>query len=268
VDLDTQLQNLRSGKSKKIRGVTVRRNDNEYSVGDYEGLSLEDAKARLLEREDAPKTSSGLPYQRLVFIEKMNGRVMRTHRIKNRAEHLKLIETVMRREHGLCYADVVERNGKFYASHIHIIDWETVPDAEVVKTPTTYSPETWSGGLSCPFCGKRCSSTSGRTLHVKKEHEARFEEYRELVDEREADKRAKVVADNDVPVPDFVKKKQPVSDDDEEEDVVTHIRESNDPTKYPCPFCDACPTSSPGRTLHVKSKHPDRLKEYVRMMNG
>lgn len=32
-----------------------------------------------------------------------------------------------------------------------------------------------------------------------------------------------------------------------------------------CPFCNKTMSSTPGRTLHVKSKHPDRLDEYKRM---
>lgn len=30
-----------------------------------------------------------------------------------------------------------------------------------------------------------------------------------------------------------------------------------------CPFCDKKMTSTPGRTLHVKSAHPDRYQEYL-----
>lgn len=33
-----------------------------------------------------------------------------------------------------------------------------------------------------------------------------------------------------------------------------------------CPFCHKKMTSTPGRTLHIKHKHPDRLKEYKDML--
>jgi hypothetical protein len=249
--LEKQLTELRSGKSKKIRGLTVRRVGDDYSVGDEEGLTLEEAKTQLANREGAQR-SGGIPYHRVVFFEK----TIKIHRLKNRAEHLQLIDAVLARKRCLFYADVIERDGKFYASSIHIVDWETIPDVEETKTtPTTHSPETWNGSTSCPFCGKACSSTSGRTLHVKDQHPTRLDEYRELVQEREEAKRAKATV--------------PTVNDDDEDDVVARLRESsNDPSKYPCPFCSACPTSSPGRTLHVKSKHPDRLKEYLKGMNG
>ena len=35
-----------------------------------------------------------------------------------------------------------------------------------------------------------------------------------------------------------------------------------------CPFCDKKVTSTPGRTLHVKNKHPERYQEYMRSIYG
>ena len=31
-----------------------------------------------------------------------------------------------------------------------------------------------------------------------------------------------------------------------------------------CPFCGKAVNSTPGRTLHVKGKHPDRYEEYLK----
>jgi hypothetical protein len=35
------------------------------------------------------------------------------------------------------------------------------------------------------------------------------------------------------------------------------------PTEISCPFCDKKMTSTPGRTLHVKSAHPEKYQEYI-----
>ena len=39
------------------------------------------------------------------------------------------------------------------------------------------------------------------------------------------------------------------------------VEEANKPALF-CPYCDHPINSTPGRTLHVKSKHPDKLEEY------
>lgn len=35
-----------------------------------------------------------------------------------------------------------------------------------------------------------------------------------------------------------------------------------------CPFCTHSVSSTPGRTLHVKSKHPERLEEYKKWLES
>jgi hypothetical protein len=45
---------------------------------------------------------------------------------------------------------------------------------------------------------------------------------------------------------------------------VAQIEESDNGSDIRCPFCNKKMSSTPGRTLHVKSKHPDRYKEYVK----
>tara|TARA_R110000868_G_scaffold150227_8_gene373274 strand:- start:3699 stop:4355 length:657 start_codon:yes stop_codon:yes gene_type:complete len=61
------------------------------------------------------------------------------------------------------------------------------------------------------------------------------------------------------------------SEDDLEEDIVDimeKVEEVNEtePEEIKgllCPFCDKIMNSTPGRTLHVKSKHPDKYDEYL-----
>lgn len=35
-----------------------------------------------------------------------------------------------------------------------------------------------------------------------------------------------------------------------------------EPNPLQCPYCSKVATSTPGRTLHIKSKHPDKYEEY------
>lgn len=42
-------------------------------------------------------------------------------------------------------------------------------------------------------------------------------------------------------------------------------KEVEDSDEIRCPFCNKKMNSTPGRTLHVKSKHPDKLAEYKKM---
>lgn len=37
------------------------------------------------------------------------------------------------------------------------------------------------------------------------------------------------------------------------------------PAGFPCPYCKAVPSSNAGRTLHVKSKHSDKLAEFKKL---
>jgi len=58
------------------------------------------------------------------------------------------------------------------------------------------------------------------------------------------------------------------SKDDWEEDIVDIIEtvkeiELEGIKGLSCPFCDKIMNSTPGRTLHVKSKHPDKYDEYL-----
>jgi len=55
--------------------------------------------------------------------------------------------------------------------------------------------------------------------------------------------------------PEPVKKKLTKADRDKK------VTEANKPSLF-CPYCDHSINSTPGRTLHVKSKHPEKLEEY------
>lgn len=222
--LEEQLRGLRSGKTRRIRGVNVRRDAEWYWI-DGVSLSLAEAIQRI-EQEAQPK-ASGFDYDWNVFLEKtISGVLVKWHRCRSRAAHSELLADVIKRKNRLWYAQVMKKGDRYFATQPHIIDWDSVPE----KTPDApVNPAKWDGGMSCPFCRKAVSSTPGRTLHVKAEHPERLEEYHQLLA-----KPALVYSGED----------------------------SGDTDGLRCPFCKHKCTSTPGRTLHVKAKHPDRLVEY------
>jgi hypothetical protein len=117
-----------------------------------------------------------------------------------------------------------------------LLDFDTVPDKpytnKLLPPPSPPDPSKWDGGLVCPFCRKHVSSTPGRTLHVKANHPEQFAQYLELLENL---------------------KTQPVKADVASE------------SELKCPFCNYAVSSKPGRTNHVKGKHPERLDEYRQM---
>ncbi len=257
VDLEQQLRKLRSGKSKRLRGVTVRRNGESYEV-DGDSLSLADALVRL---NDLASTAakSGPDYNKIALIEETPGsrRRIDIHRVKDRIEHNKLIVEVKKRHNYLWYAKVEKREDDYIAVPPFLIDWDTVPDkpydSKPEAPPPPPDPKKWSGGLSCPFCRKIVTSTPGRTLHVKSEHPEKLQEYLEMLQKFLAVPKNKPIDESDVP--------------DDDDDVISRVDESESSDVIKCPFCGKKLNSTPGRTNHVKGKHPDKLGEYQKMFS-
>jgi hypothetical protein len=247
-----QLQSLKHGKSKKIRGIDVTKDGEYYSI-DEVSYSLDEAVQKI--EQSNPK--SGIDYGWTAFVEARPSypcREIKTHRCRNKSEHTELLAAVKKRGHYLYYGTVVKDNGRYYAKPPFLIDWESVPD--IVEPPKpkpikASTPAEWDGGLSCPFCNKSVLSTPGRTLHVKHYHPDKVDEYQELL-ARSVQPRTVVEEVND----------------DDEDDVVDRVKESETVKSFKCPFCDSEPSSSSGRTLHVQGKHPEKLAEYQKMIVG
>jgi hypothetical protein len=242
-ELKEQLAALKSGKSRRIRGMVIHR-DGDYYVIDGDAFTLQDAVSRLASAEN--KLSHNIDYNWTAFLEKTpSGVLVRWFRCRDRAEHAALVDEVKNRGRYLWYAQVRRVDDRYQAVHPHLIDWDSVPDhpqdnktrQEKAQAP---DPSKWDGGLSCPFCRRQVSSTPGRTLHVKHDHPERLEEYFTLI------------------AVGLQKRATPESDEDD--DVVSRVQESAS-----CPFCEQITTSISGRTLHVKGKHPERFAEYRQM---
>lgn len=186
--LEEILLNIDAGKSKKVRGLIVKSDGVGYEIDGY----VHDLQDAIKQIEQKGKTK-GFPYELVAFIlVRPPSKVISTHKIHNKTEHSKLIEDAVSRGLYVYYADVQKADGKYYAKHPWIVDWDSVPEeGGIPNRPSkktkkkTKSEETEprkaspvsDDTLKCPFCGKIVSSTPGRTLHVKCKHPDRLEEY-------------------------------------------------------------------------------------------
>ncbi len=242
-----QLRNLSSRTPKRFKGQLVKRTGDDYEI-DGASYDLDGAVAFLNQMGAPPK---GLDYDWTVFFEckPYSTVAIKQHRVRTKAEHAALVEAVRSRKHYLYYASVHKNGTTHFAFPVLLVDWDSIPDVPygtVVAAPPPPDPKKWAGGLTCPFCAKTVTSTPGRTLHVKAQHPDRLAEYATLLQAAASPKQAAASP-------------KPVAAEDDEEDVLTHL----EPTVgLSCPFCSHRVTSTPGRTLHVKSKHPEQLAQY------
>lgn len=253
MSLEVKLTSIRVNKSRKINDVDVKRDSEEIYNIDGTEYSLDGAVEYLSSKKS--HNPGEIAYSKTAFLlVEPPSRVISAHQAKNRQDHKALIAKANVKGLYLYYADVKCRDGKYYAVKPWIVDWETVPEhpeeiakreaqqeKKKAKEATKEVPETpEQDSLTCPYCSKRMSSTSGLTLHIKSKH------------------------------PDKLNKHQTSTMPDEDDVVsraseVEEVGQSQSLDSLQCPFCDKKMTSTPGRTLHIKSKHPERLAEYLEM---
>lgn len=136
------------------------------------------------------------PYDSVMFllVDKKR-RIISTHNIKNRKEHLDLIKRAIDKGYILYHADVQKIGDKWYTCPQWIVDWESITetiDETHDKPEPKCEPDTENEQgvenepkhetklpieISCPFCDKKMTSTPGRTLHVKSAHPEKYQEY-------------------------------------------------------------------------------------------
>lgn len=259
MSIESKLTDIRIGKSRKIHGITVKRDSESIYYLDGMEYSLKDAVEHL--SSNKPQSAGEIAYSKVAFLMiEPPSRVISTHQVKNRKDHKELIAKAKEKGLYLYYADVKCRDGKHYAVQPWIVDWETVPKhpAEIAKREAQQQEAAKqekedaveNDSLVCPYCSKQMSSTSGLTLHVKSKHPEKFDKYQAM-------ERTGPDEDEDV-----------VDRASEAEDTEAENDQSQNQTELQCPFCKKKMTSTPGRTLHVKSKHPDRLEEYLETIRG
>lgn len=135
-----------------------------------------DYQKKIDEQRAEERRSRQMDYSKVAFMLKKpysNSIFKGPFRIRDKSAHKDLVAIALKRGLYVWYCAIKEVEGKQCAVGHHIIEWDSVPD-----TPPKpgVQPE---DKLKCPKCGKRCSSTSGLTLHKKtckgKEHKLKLE---------------------------------------------------------------------------------------------
>lgn len=190
-----------------------------------------------------------MDYKTTVYIiVKPPAKIISAHKVANKSEYDEILQKARQNGNCLYYAEAQMRDGKQYAKQPWILDPNSVTKPpEVLKKETvviedkiiedktegpTKAPESLrdESQLVCD-CGKVCSSKSGFVLHQK------ICPYSKMLAkqlEPEAEQKADVL--------------KPGS------------------TELSCPFCGKKVSSTPGRTLHVKNAHNDKLDEYYKWL--
>ncbi len=246
-----QLLSIKTTQTRKVRGQAVKRDgrDGEWFIVDGDALSLDDAVRKL--DQIAPKTTFDYAWTAFLEFPPHSQSLIRYHRCHNKSDHTTLIGVVKKRGNVLYYGSVKKDGNRFYVAQPYVVDWDSMPEhpEEIKKAQEAKDkpkdPNKWDGGLSCPFCAVKITSTAGRTLHVKSQHAEQTTQYFELL----TSSKTKSVSKGEF-------------DDDDEDDVVDLIAESDTHDALKCPFCKVVASSTSGRTLHVRGKHPDKYAEY------
>lgn len=212
--LSTQLENLQDGKPKNIRGVLIRREYEQYFIDDVPHSI--DAVVEFIQENGTGGKKRGFAYDSVVFLlVKAPSKVVSTHQIRDRKCHMELLEIAKSKKLMVYFTDVKKVGGKWYTTLPWVVDFESVDNLfgpvenfrndkhkpksrkvrprikkdseddweedvvdimEKVEEVNETEPEEIKGSL-CPFCDKKCSSTSGLTLHLKSKHPDKYDEY-------------------------------------------------------------------------------------------
>jgi len=196
-----------------------------------------------------------MDYKTIVYIiVKPPSKIISAHKVGNKSEYDEILQKAKQGGNCLYYAETQTKNGKQYAKQPWTLDpssvikppevlkkevienkiteepakTSTTPSTTPTSTPTSVSESLHE--LVCD-CGKKCSSKSGFVLHQK------ICPYSKMLAkqlEPEAERKADVL--------------KPES------------------AELSCPFCGKKISSTPGRTLHVKNAHNDKLDEYYKWL--
>ena len=253
------------GGNKKISGLVVKRTDDDL----FEIEGIEYSSQGAIEYLSSRSTTD-FKYDNIAFVtmKPRSSKIVSSYRITSRKQHLELILHAKSKGLYLYFASTsVGDGGKVTLTSPLIVDWATIPDQEEIVKPAVVkakthtrdnidideettkeaveevvevveiAKETEVTGFKCKYCAKTMSSSSGLTLHIKSKH-------RHLAMQN--------------------------NKDDDDDDVVDIIKDDiiNSSTSLFCPFCNKRLNSTPGRTNHVKSKHPEKLQEYMESLRA
>lgn len=186
-ELIHQLENIADGDTTTIYGIDVTPREGKFIIN---------GKAY------APKNAikilqypNNFEYENLVFaLVRPPSDIISTRTIENRGQHLEMMQEAKDRGMYVYYTSIVG-NGNSAPKQPWILDWSslyndhldgfddnTIEEEKQAEQSDSQSDSQDDGGLVCPFCDKKMSSTPGRTLHVKAQHPDKIEEYKEMVE--------------------------------------------------------------------------------------
>lgn len=243
-----KLADLRIGRSCVVNSVEVKRIDiDEFSI-DGNTFTLDQVIRHIA---SIKSNTSGLQYDSTAFVITLPGSNSRSiHKASNRTEHRKLVDLAKSQSRYLYYGSVYSEGGKYYIREPLIVDWDSVSDS-VTSLPATNK-------FVCQHCKKVLSSASGYVLHIRTKHSGEFINKRDDEDAISTLREAQENAGDD----------NGQSLDSQLDEPQKALKEKPENNVLSCPYCDKTVTSTPGRTLHVKNKHPDKFDEYRSSLSG
>lgn len=196
--IEIQLDKIGDKNVKIIRGISIIRSNDTFIIDDVCHTIQDAAKYIQINNKDSNK----FPYEELAFLLKkpMTNNVVSVHQVANRKQHVELLELAKKKKCYIYYADIEGRNNKWYAIEPHVLDWESVDNLHNINNENTVKENIVKENIideniidenivkennDCPYCGKKISSTPGRTLHVKSKH---FDQYQEYLNKRNIEK--------------------------------------------------------------------------------
>lgn len=114
-----------------------------------------------------------------LIMVKPPSRIISQHKSPSRAEFESLLDSAVERGYLLYSAELVKKNGKFFAVQPWVLVEESLVDGEEPEEPESDVEviALIDGVFKCPWCNKEAKSTSGMTLHIKNKHEDKIEKY-------------------------------------------------------------------------------------------
>ena len=231
------IENIKIGKSRLIRGKLVHRRGNDSYL--VEGQTYDFTELITFFGIDKPEPDTvsivGPNKQEnakpdiiklgIAFVEPPS-RILSYH-ICNDKDDLVLYKlAAIARKILLYYTSTHIRDGKYYADQPWMIDWDTIQgqSKEFIKS----SSEQYKGdNVNCPFCSSSHSKLSAYVSHVITSHSYN---------------------------------KRIIKEGNKEDNIQDNTVQSdkNVGQEYKCPYCDKVLKSASGRTNHIKSNHPDK----------
>ena len=199
------LTNLKIGQNEIVEGINVQKIDDAYFLIKGNIFTIEDSIKIIKIINNSKKT---LPFKKMLFsLVRPPSYIISQFKVENKEEYDNIVKKA-KSDNMLLYYSYAEKSHKIHTwflsdeSTLNINkgtftltqdpievkkdNIESVTEMESnlennKEMPRKLAEQRLSYELKCPFCGKKASSTPGRTLHVKTKHPDKYEEYRRMM---------------------------------------------------------------------------------------